>query len=107
MAAREGMAFCERCDAVRAVRLPWRWHKVVARVVYVLAGTIVVAAPWMAFDYCVMMPFAMSVLIAVGPARRLAAERPTCLTCGLSIAEPKRTGAGAHAFIRSKKLVIH
>jgi hypothetical protein len=100
---REAAAWCARCETVRDVALPWRWHKVVARTVYVLAGGIVVAAPWMAFDYCVMMPFAMSVLIAVGPARRLAAEKATCRTCGLKI-DPD---TASRDLIRARTLALH
>jgi hypothetical protein len=70
---------------VVAIAPPWRWHKVVARIVYVLAGVIVIAAPYLAFDYCVLTPFAMSILIAVGPARRLAEQKTICRQCGGAI----------------------
>ena len=84
MAAREASptAWCERCGEVAPIVKPWKYHKVVARTVYVIAGTTLVIAPYVAFDYCVLTPFAMSILIAIGPARRLAALTPICRQCG-------------------------
>ena len=85
--------YCPRCDdEVRAV-LPWRGHRVLLVVWYVLVALLVLLFPFYAFDYCVLLPSAMLIAVAGGPIHRMAKELPTCARCSLEL-DVRKGGTG-------------
>ncbi len=82
--------YCLRCGADVAVVRPWRgWRPawLVWRVALVFALTL---SPFLAADYCVMLPSLMVFLAAGGPLYGHARVRPACRRCRLELDERGR-----------------
>lgn len=91
MDASEAKMYCRRCDdAVVAIR-PWSGWRPALYVWYALMGLLVLLFPFMASDYCVMIPTMMLMILAGSPLHRLAKEKPVCTVCSLEL-DPARGG---------------
>ncbi|WP_169791274.1 hypothetical protein [Sandaracinus amylolyticus] len=77
--------YCRRCDHVVDVIVPWRGWKPALVGWYAMMGLLVVLFPFMASDYCVMIPTMMAIILAGSPLHRLAKEKPVCRTCSLEL----------------------
>lgn len=74
--------------------VPWRgwpfaWRAWIAGLLVMLA-----AAPFIAWDFCVVQPSMMLYLTAGGLVRQLAREKPVCSACSLELDERVRGGTG-------------
>ena len=67
---------------------PWRGFRAVRRLWLVGAALIVLFSPILFSDLLVMIPLSTVFLFAGGPVLALAAERPTCVRCGLERPHP-------------------
>lgn len=77
--------YCWRCDSPRRVILPWAPGRYVLRLWGASFAATVLFFPIIASDFCVMLPSMMAILVAAGPAYRLARERPICSHCSAQI----------------------
>ena len=50
--------------------------------------------PFMASDYCVMIPTMMALILAGSPLHRFAGEKPTCRRCSLELDPGRKAGTG-------------
>lgn len=86
---------CPRCrEDVRVLR-PWRgWRPawIAWRMGLVIALSL---SPFLAADYCVMLPSLMVFLTAGGPLYAHAKIRPTCRRCLLELDEPSTAARAA------------
>lgn len=84
--------YCRRCDdAVRPIRVwhgwKWCWRVYLVGLVIMLALT-----PFLAYDFCILIPGMMVYLLAGSPLRQLARTPPVCRRCSLDLEEGVTTG---------------
>lgn len=87
--------FCPRCDEqVRAITPWWGWKPAwhVWKVGFVL---VLCLTPFLASDYCIMLPSTMLYLVSGGLLRGLAQEKPVCSQCSLELEHKERPPAPA------------
>lgn len=77
--------FCRRCDDLVPAILPWKGWKQAWWVWCGVMGTMVFLFPFIASDFCVMLPSLMAMIIAGGPTYRLSREKPVCSRCSLPL----------------------
>jgi hypothetical protein len=88
----QGPLYCARCDvAVEPIRV-WGGFRVGWAIWRVGLIGVLALTPFLASDYCVMLPSMMLYLAAGGPLRALARTRPVCPRCSLELVEGQRTG---------------
>ena len=89
MSAAEPTMYCRRCDDVVRVIKPWSGWKPSLYVWYGAMVMLVFLSPFMASDYCVMIPTMMMIILAGSPLHRLAKEKPVCRVCSLELDEAR------------------
>lgn len=89
MSASEPTMHCRRCDEVVPVIKPWRGWKPSLYVWYGAIVVLVFLSPFMASDFCAMIPTMMTIILAGSPLHRLAKEKPVCRVCSLEL-DPER-----------------
>ena len=93
--------YCRRCDdAVRVLR-PWRGWKTALIVWYCVMGAMTLLFPFMASDYCVMIPTMMLMILAGSPLHAFAREKPVCARCSLELDEG---GVAAGTGVRARRI---
>jgi hypothetical protein len=81
----ETTMYCRRCrDDVPVIR-PFRGWRAALYLWYGMMGLLVLLFPFMASDYCVMIPTMMAIILAGSPLHRLAKETPVCTQCSLEL----------------------
>lgn len=79
--------YCRRCDDAVPVIRPWRGWKPAWLVWKIGLVGVVALAPFLASDFCVMLPSMMLYLAAGGSLRAFAKQRPVCRRCSLELDE--------------------
>ena len=89
--------YCPRCDdAVRAIR-PWPWWNLLWNAWKVGFALILCLMPFLASDYCVMLPSTMLFLASGGLLRGYAKQKPVCRTCSLELDPASKQGTQIRA----------
>lgn len=83
----EGPLYCARCDDLVPVIRPWHGWPIGWTVWRVGLVGVLALMPFLASDYCVMLPSSMLYLAAGGPLRSFARTPPVCRRCSLELAE--------------------
>ena len=89
---RRSELFCPRCDDTVRALAPWPGWKTLWNVWKVGFAVVIVCAPLLASDFCVMLPCTMMYLTAGGLLRGYARQKPVCNKCSLEL-EPQAPGA--------------
>ncbi|HBQ15234.1 MAG TPA: hypothetical protein DEF51_30295 [Myxococcales bacterium] len=79
------VTYCPRCDEDVRVIAPWSGWPKAWRAWLGGLGVMAVAAPFVAWDFCVMQPSMMAYLLAGGIVRHHARARPVCRRCSLEL----------------------
>jgi hypothetical protein len=82
---RDHEMYCRRCKASVEVIRPWRGWKGALYSWYGTMALLVILFPFMASDFCVMIPTMMALILAGSPLHRLAKETPACTVCSLEL----------------------
>ncbi|MDQ3036621.1 MAG: hypothetical protein M3Y87_29785 [Myxococcota bacterium] len=64
---------------------PWHGWRRALYVWYGVMGLLVVLFPFMASDFCMMIPTMMALILAGSTLHRLAKEMPVCTECSLEL----------------------
>lgn len=84
--------YCPRCDrSVVPIRV-WRGFKWCWRAWVVGFSIMLVMTPFLAYDFCVLIPGMMIYTVAGSPLRALARTAPACRRCSLDLEEGRTTG---------------
>jgi len=87
-----GDLYCPRCDERVGVLREWGGWKWCWRVWIAGAVVMLAATPFLAYDFCVMIPCMMLYLVAGSSLRMLAKQRPVCRRCSLELTEGTFSG---------------
>lgn len=72
---------------------PWRGWKPAWTVWKVFLGVYLLLFPLLASDYCIMLPSMMLYVVAGGPLRSFARQKPVCRRCSAELDESVTTAA--------------
>lgn len=79
--------YCRRCQALVPSIRPWRGWKPAWLLWRIGLVGVLALSPFLASDYCIMLPAMMVYLAAAGPLRSFAQTRPVCRRCSLELTE--------------------
>lgn len=91
---KSAVLFCPRCDDwVRPIR-PNPVYKVYAVIWTMITALLLVLFPFVAADFCVMLPSCLLIASAGGTIYRLSREPPECPVCSLHLSEKSNEHSG-------------